>query len=89
MDELLQTIMHVVHRKTGKLHHIKYEAETFFFLHTINAFEVNDCIVIDIASYKNAAMLDCMFVEALKVYKNELNILFVIINEPWSAERFV
>nr|XP_053636980.1 uncharacterized protein LOC128692030 [Cherax quadricarinatus] len=61
-----ETKIHVVSRETGTVTNTQYVTETFFFLHTINAYEDSDHIVLDIASYKNAEMLQCMFVEALK-----------------------
>ena len=62
-----QTKIHVVRRDTGRVTTTQYVTETFFFLHTINAYEDRGHIVLDIAAYKNAEMLHCMFVEALKV----------------------
>nr|XP_027236741.1 uncharacterized protein LOC113827985 [Penaeus vannamei] len=62
----LQTKIHVMRRDTGEVTSTQYVTETFFFLHTINAYEDRGHIVLDIAAYKNADMLNCMFVEALK-----------------------
>ena len=42
-------------------------ADAFFFLHTINAYEDDNHLVLDICCYKNAKMLDCMYIEALQV----------------------
>ncbi|KAG7158541.1 carotenoid isomerooxygenase-like [Homarus americanus] len=61
-----ETKIHVVRRDTGTVTSTQYVTETFFFLHTINAYEDRGHIVLDIAAYKNAEMLHCMFVEALK-----------------------
>ncbi|XP_050716720.1 carotenoid isomerooxygenase-like [Eriocheir sinensis] len=61
-----ETKIHVVRRDTGRVTSTQYVTETFFFLHTINAYEDRGHIVLDIAAYKNAEMLHCMFVEALK-----------------------
>ncbi|KAK4302243.1 hypothetical protein Pmani_025648 [Petrolisthes manimaculis] len=61
-----ETKIHVVRRDTGRVTTTQYVTETFFFLHTINAYEDRDHIVLDIAAYKNAEMLHCMFVDALK-----------------------
>lgn len=47
---------------------IKYLANAFFYLHTVNAFESDDDhLIIDICCYENAKMLDCMYIEALQV----------------------
>ncbi|XP_045135882.1 carotenoid isomerooxygenase-like isoform X1 [Portunus trituberculatus] len=61
-----ETKIHVVRRDTGRVTTTQYVTETFFFLHTINAYEDRGHIVLDIAAYKDAEMLHCMFVEALK-----------------------
>ncbi|XP_071539885.1 uncharacterized protein [Panulirus ornatus] len=61
-----ETKIHVVRRDTGSVTCTQYVTETFFFLHTINAYEDRGHIVLDIAAYKNAEMLHCMYVEALK-----------------------
>lgn len=48
-------------------------AEAFFFLHIINQYETHDgdYIVLDICCYRDAKMLDCMFVDAMKnMHKN-------------------
>ena len=38
-------------RETGKRHPIKYNTSPFFYLHTINAYEEDGHIVIDICCY--------------------------------------
>lgn len=50
-----------------------FRTNSFFFLHTINAFEMRDSesretfLVVDICCYKDSSMIDCMYVDALKV----------------------
>ncbi|XP_064118691.1 uncharacterized protein LOC135223800 [Macrobrachium nipponense] len=61
-----ETKIHVIRRDTGATITTQYVTETFFFLHTINAYEDRGHIVLDIATYRNAEMLHCMYVEALK-----------------------
>ncbi|KAK7068323.1 Beta,beta-carotene 9',10'-oxygenase [Halocaridina rubra] len=61
-----ETKIHVVRRDNGCPVSTQYVTETFFFLHTINAYEEKGHIILDIATYKNAEMLHCMYVEALK-----------------------
>ncbi|XP_065565665.1 carotenoid isomerooxygenase-like [Artemia franciscana] len=60
------TIFRVISRATGQEIPVRYSTETFFFLHTINAYEEDGHIVIDICCYKNPRMLECMYIEALK-----------------------
>ena len=64
---MLQTRFIVIDRRTGRATELTYQTEPLFFLHTINAYEEAGHIVLDLCSYQNAQMLDCMFVEALKV----------------------
>ncbi len=65
-----QTRFRLINRVTGVEESVQYLTEAFFFLHTINAFEIDGHVVIDICCYKNAKMLDCMYIEALKVILN-------------------
>lgn len=59
------TLFHVICRKTGqKIQTFKTSA--FFYLHTINAYDEEDNIVIDICCYRDPSVLDCMYVEAMK-----------------------
>ncbi|XP_076056960.1 carotenoid isomerooxygenase-like [Oratosquilla oratoria] len=61
-----ETKIHLVRRDTGKVTKTQYLTTTFFFLHVVNAFEQDGHVIVDIASYKNADMLHCMYTEALK-----------------------
>lgn len=66
------TLIHVISRETGQT--VKtFIAEAFFYLHTINQFESEDgkYVVLDICCYKDAKMLDCMYIEVMKnLHKN-------------------
>ena len=53
-------------RDNGKLFKT-FQTDAFFYLHIINSYEENDHLVIDICCYKDPSMLDCMYVDALKV----------------------
>jgi carotenoid isomerooxygenase len=59
----------LISRGTGKGTKVRYEADALFFLHTINAYEDGDFVVVDLCAYADAKMLDCMYVEALQVSK--------------------
>ena len=63
----LQTRFIVIDRRTGAAVQQIYQTEPLFFLHTINAYEEAGHLVVDLCSYQDAQMLDCMYVEALKV----------------------
>lgn len=59
------TCIYLLSRATGKLKHT-YEADAFFYLHIVNAYETGDYVVLDICCYKDPAMLDCMYTEAMQ-----------------------
>ncbi|XP_011310429.1 carotenoid isomerooxygenase isoform X2 [Fopius arisanus] len=66
------TLIHVLSRATGALERT-FTAAPFFYLHIINQYESEkrDHIVIDICCYRNAKMLDCMYVDAMRnMHKN-------------------
>ena len=63
-----------------------YLAPVFFFLHTINAYEDNNNIVIDICCYENADMLQCMTIEELEVRIQQISFNLYII-EVYFVER--
>lgn len=60
------TLFHVVHKVTGERIKMRYRTKAFFFLHTINAYEDEGHIVIDICSFSKPDMLYCMYLEALQ-----------------------
>jgi carotenoid isomerooxygenase len=70
----------VISRKTGAELPVQYVTEAFFFLHTVNAFEADDHLIVDICCYANAKMLDCMYIDALEVKKKIKNLRMVMIN---------
>lgn len=58
------TLFHLIERSSGKLVQ-SYESEAFFYLHIINAYEQDGHVVVDICSYKNPDMINCMYLEAI------------------------
>ncbi|XP_046737498.1 LOW QUALITY PROTEIN: carotenoid isomerooxygenase [Diprion similis] len=62
-----KTLIHVISRKTGLIERT-FVAEPFFYLHIINQFETSDgkYVVLDVCCYKDAKMLDCMYVDVMK-----------------------
>ncbi|CAH0714172.1 unnamed protein product, partial [Brenthis ino] len=61
----------LIHRETGE--QIRYRADTFFFMHIINCFEENGKLFIDVSTYKDAKLIDAMYVEAIKNIESNLN----------------
>ena len=53
-------------RRDGQLFKT-FLAEAFFYLHIINSYEEDNHVIIDICCYKDATVLDCMYVDALMV----------------------
>ncbi|KAM8703044.1 hypothetical protein ACLKA7_005391 [Drosophila subpalustris] len=58
------TLFHLLERGTGKLVQT-YESDAFFYLHIINAYEEDNHVVVDICSYRNPEMINCMYLEAI------------------------
>lgn len=63
---LFQTRIILVQRRDGQLFKT-FLAEAFFYLHIINSYEEDNHVIIDICCYKDATVLDCMYVDALMV----------------------
>lgn len=59
------TLFHVVPRRNGQERYT-FKASPFFYLHTINAYEDESNVVIDICCYRDPSVLDCMYVEAME-----------------------
>lgn len=80
-----QAYIHLIDRNTGKLNQT-YESNTFFFMHTINAYETNNHVIFDLCCYKDGSILNDLFVESIRNYKNEKGF---IENLKAYAMRFV
>jgi len=81
-----QTKIRLISRRTGKETSVAYMADAFFFLHTINAYEDDNHVVVDICCYKNAKMLDCMYIDALQNAQSDPNYASLFRGRP---QRFV
>ncbi|XP_059486295.1 carotenoid isomerooxygenase [Neocloeon triangulifer] len=60
-----QTYFYLVSRETGQLKHT-FATKAFFYLHTINTFELRDTCIVDICAYQDPAMIDCMYVDSMQ-----------------------
>ena len=60
------TYFHVIDKRTNSLLKHKFQTKGFFFFHTINAFEIDDQIVIDILNYDDISLLECLRMKTLK-----------------------
>jgi carotenoid isomerooxygenase len=64
--------IHLIDRKTGKIMHT-FETETFFFFHTINAYEESDQVILDLICYKGPDIIESMLIENIKnLQKNKM-----------------
>ncbi|XP_075238182.1 neither inactivation nor afterpotential B isoform X2 [Lycorma delicatula] len=67
-----QTRIHLLNRETGKPV-ANFLTDPFFYLHIINQYEENGHLVLDISCYKDANMLDCMYIKALQEVNKNIN----------------
>ena len=65
-DPNRDVVFHLINKHTQKEQSIKYVSKAFFFLHTINAYEEQGHVVVDICCYDSPEMMDCMFISALQ-----------------------
>ncbi len=61
----------VVNRHTGELVG-RYQADPFFAFHHVNAFERGDDIILDIAAYPDAAILEAWYLDRMEQGEREL-----------------
>lgn len=59
------TCIYIIDRNSGELKHT-FSAEAFFFLHIINQYEKDDHLIIDICCFKDAEMLNCMYIDSIR-----------------------
>ncbi|XP_056646620.1 carotenoid isomerooxygenase [Diorhabda sublineata] len=55
----------VISRTNGEVFETFF-SKSFFYLHIINQYEMDNHIVLDICMYKDPSMLDCMYIETMK-----------------------
>ncbi|KAG4068726.1 hypothetical protein HA402_002417 [Bradysia odoriphaga] len=67
-----QTFIYLICRKRGQLCHT-YKTDPIFYLHIINSYEDNGHVILDICTYKDPSMLDCMYIESMRDMQNNPN----------------
>ncbi|CAG7830593.1 unnamed protein product [Allacma fusca] len=78
----LKNRFHVIEKATGKILKTEIWSDTFFFLHIINCFEMNNQIVLDITTFPDPTILNSL--DMGKLRRGEFE------TEPTSvAQRFV
>ena len=63
---ILQTRFHLVKKSTAEVISHNYEAPAMFFFHTSNAYEEEDCIVLDVAAYENDDGFPALLLENIR-----------------------
>jgi len=71
---------HIIDKATGAIHPTTFTADAFFFFHTINAYEDEGCVVLDVTAYDDTEVIDVLMVENLKKQKAQV---------PFNTRRFV
>jgi carotenoid isomerooxygenase len=61
--------VHLIDRKSGQIVH-SYETETFFFFHTINAYEENGHVILDLTCYEGSEIVKSLMVENMRTLQN-------------------
>ncbi|XP_045447631.1 carotenoid isomerooxygenase-like [Melitaea cinxia] len=59
-----ETQILLVNRRTGE--EKRYRTDTFFFMHVVNSYEISGKLIIDVCAYKDAKIIDAMYVDAIK-----------------------
>ncbi|XP_055953559.1 carotenoid-cleaving dioxygenase, mitochondrial-like [Argiope bruennichi] len=62
----MRTKLHLIERRTGKEVKVKFEADTLFFFHHINAYEDGTHLVVDIMAFPNSEVMDKFFLKDLR-----------------------
>ncbi|KAJ3624233.1 hypothetical protein MTP99_017875 [Tenebrio molitor] len=75
------TQINLISRETGKLVY-KFYSEAFFYLHIINQYEVLDHVVIDICTYCDPSMLECMYINSMKNMQHNENYANMFRSKP-------
>lgn len=60
------TRFHVIRKSDGVVLSTKYVAPAMFFLHTINAFESDDQLIVDLIAYDDPSLFDHLKMEPLR-----------------------
>ncbi|XP_044252484.1 carotenoid isomerooxygenase-like [Tribolium madens] len=76
-----KTRISLISRKSGKLSH-RFYSQTFFFFHIINQYEVGDYVIIDICTYRDAAPLEGMYIEAMQNMQHNPNYAEMFRSKP-------
>ncbi|XP_019719756.1 beta,beta-carotene 9',10'-oxygenase-like isoform X1 [Hippocampus comes] len=65
-DPKVNTIMHLINKRTGKVSPMKYYAKAFANFHQINAFEEDGFLMMDLCCFDDGQALDIYFLQNLR-----------------------
>jgi hypothetical protein len=60
------TRFHVIRKSDGSVISTKFVSSALFFLHTINAFEQDDQLILDLIIYNDPSIFECLRMETLR-----------------------
>ncbi|XP_051902563.1 carotenoid-cleaving dioxygenase, mitochondrial-like isoform X39 [Hippocampus zosterae] len=65
-DPNLETILHLIDKRTGEASPVRYYTEAFFNFHQINAFEEDGFFMLDLCCYGDGQALDIYYLQNLR-----------------------
>ncbi|XP_019719759.1 beta,beta-carotene 9',10'-oxygenase-like isoform X2 [Hippocampus comes] len=65
-DPNLETILHLIDKRTGKASPVRYYTKAFFNFHQINAFEEDGFFMLDLCCYGDGQALDIYYLQNLR-----------------------
>ncbi|CAN2389993.1 Beta-carotene oxygenase [Pristimantis euphronides] len=83
-----ETIFHVVNKYTGKKHSTTFHTKAFMAFHQINAFEDQNCIVVDLCCMDDGRAIELIELKNLRKSGDELNKIYKQLAKAYPR-RFV
>ncbi|XP_061608841.1 carotenoid-cleaving dioxygenase, mitochondrial-like [Phyllopteryx taeniolatus] len=65
-DPKMKTVLHLIHKRTGQVSHVKYYTKAFANFHQINAFEEDGFLMLDLCCLDDSRALDIYFLQNLR-----------------------
>lgn len=62
----MQTLFHIIDRKTGAVVDTKFYGDAFVVFHHINAYEEDGHVVFDLITYKDNSLYDLFYIDYMK-----------------------
>ncbi|XP_072283191.1 carotenoid-cleaving dioxygenase, mitochondrial [Pyxicephalus adspersus] len=84
----LNTVFHLVNKHTGKKHPVSFHTKAFSTFHQINAFEDQDCLVLDLCCQDDGGAVELYELQNLRKSGEALNEVYKSVLRPYPR-RFV